>query len=642
MSKAIVSTTSDRERSNQPSLNELRRAAFDDLFVIKNYRSGKNSFVEAPDRHVGVWKGKGSRYTLAQWEGQGSLRHIWMTRREGDPYHVWEFFVDGESEPSIRGTLEELIDASRQVKLSMAPANFVPVDKRAYNFYLPIPFEHSLRIDVVQRLETFPIWFCQLDYRLNDSSSAGVRLFSRGEGENLTLGYVGANRVLGPSAQPPETQKKRTFEPKIIAPGEETIIANISNGPAIVRELRLQWSVGAKLRLLIRYDDAGTFAVDSPVERFFGPFRGASFLRHADDDASCHLPMPFRKSFELVLRNEGETEASASAQISLEPIAGFSPLWGYFHALHQRTTRTNGHRLHQVLYLRGRGHWVGMSLYETGHDHGGGDFAVIDGESSHPAFLHGINGEDYFTFAWFGKGSHHPYAVAHENEEGRYRHHVENVYPFRHSIAIEWGAFANLSPESVAVWYQDSPEDTSVKDGAREDSVEWDVFGPVPIPYNSEGESVEDLFAVLPTAEELDAGKTFPCRLVKESFSSGWRKDWSVGPMLNLSYIARHGTQVAVESELGGMGHAFLARRFINSDSEQKIACIFAHDDPIEVYVNDICVYRGGQHFNGFESVRICLPLRCGLNEITVRLSNYHNRNFNWVGFLLLPLKPLR
>ena len=124
----------------------------------------------------------------------------------------------------------------------------------------------------------------------------------------------------------------------------------------------------------------------------------------------------------------------------------FSSRWGYFHALHQRTEKTDGHRLHQVLYARGRGHWVGMTLYKTGHDHGGGDFAVIDGEGDRPAFLHGVNGEDYFTFAWFGKGAHHPYAVAHSNDEGRYRHHFENVYPFQKSIAIEWGAFAELQP----------------------------------------------------------------------------------------------------------------------------------------------------------------------------------------------------
>jgi hypothetical protein len=48
-------------------------------------------------------------------------------------------------------------------------------------------------------------------------------------------------------------------------------------------------------------------------------------------------------------------------------------------------------------------------------------------------------------------------------------------------------------------------------------------------------------------------------------------------------------------------------------------------------------VYEGGQHFNGFESTWVNLPLRAGRNEILVRLSNYFNRNFNWAGFLLKP-----
>ena len=401
--------------------------------------------------------------------------------------------------------------------------------------------------------------------------------------------------------------------------------------------MRLRWSADAKLRLLLRYDGANSFAVNSPVDRFFGPFQGVSFFRHATNDSSSYLPMPFRRQCEVLVRNEGASVASVSGKARVEATPVFSDAWGYFHALYQRSEKTDGHRLHQVLYARGRGHWLGMSLYRTGHDHGGGDFAVLDGEGDNPAFLHGVNGEDYFTFAWFGKGAHHPYAVAHSNDEGRYRHHFENVYPFRKSIAIEWGAFADLSPESVAVWYQDSPEDTSLADGAKAQSVQWDVFGPVPIPHDPSGKSTAPLFSVLPFVADLDSGKVFECRLVKEHFKSGWKQDWSVGPMLNLTYIARHGTKIEYEAELGGMGHAFLARRFIESDREQTVRCLFAHDDPIEVLVNGLKVYEGAQQFNGFESAWISLPLRRGKNEVLVRLANYFNRDFNWTGFLFRP-----
>ncbi len=489
---------------------------------------------------------------------------------------------------------------------------------------------------MVQQQPSFCLWFCQMDYRLDDASLSGARLAAHREGNDLAFSYLGLGTQLPetPTSTLPRTE--RSFPETEIKPGEQVTVGRL-DGPAIVRELRLRWSDGANLRLRVRYDDAQTFAVNAPVERFFGPFQGVSFYRHATNDSSCFLPMPFRRQCEVAVRNEGAATARISGSAMVEAIPVFSADWGYFHALHQRTEKTDGHRLHQVLYVRGRGHWVGMTLYRTGHDHGGGDFAVIDGEGDRPAFLHGVNGEDYFTFAWFGKGAHHPYAVAHSNDEGRYRHHLENLYPFQKSLAIEWGAFAGLSPESVAVWYQDNPEDSTVADGARAESVQWDVFGPVPMAHDEAGKTMVPLFSVLPSTADLDAGKQFECRSVKERFTSGWQRDWSVGPMLNLTYIARHGTKVDPESELGGMGHAFLARRFIESDRNQAVRCLFAHDDPIEVLVNGIRIYEGGQHFNGFDTAWISLPLRQGKNEVVVRLANYFNRNFNWTGFLFRP-----
>ncbi|MCB1125191.1 MAG: DUF2961 domain-containing protein, partial [Verrucomicrobiae bacterium] len=549
----------------------------------------------------------------------------------------WEVFVDGETTPSLRFTDESMVSAAAGVIVPVAPANVLPVHNRAFNLFLPIPFDQSLRLDVVQRQESFWLWFCQLDYRLNDDSLRGTRLISNGSAAEPTFHYVGlpAQSVCGATSDLPESRVE--VPPRELASGEKVVLASLA-GPAIARELRFAWSPDARFRLLIRFDGAEGYAVDAPLERFLGPFEGVSFQAHGANDSSCYLPMPFRRTMEIVVVNEGDAGASVSLDATTELVPSFSPAWGWFHARHQRTGRTDGHRLHQVLYVRGRGHWLGMTLYRTGHDHGGGDFAVIDGEGDRPAFLHGVNGEDYFTFAWFGKGAHHPYAVAHTNDEGRYRHHFENVYPFTKSLALEWGAFADLSPESVAVWYQDSPEDTTVVDGAREQSVEWDVFGPVPIPHDTAGSATVPLFSVLPEVAALDAGQEFECRLVEERFVAGWMHEWSVGPMLNLTYLGRHGTKIGYEAELGGMGHAMLARRFLDSDQARTVRCLFAHDDPCEVWVNGDRVYTGAQHFNGFESCWIELPLRAGRNEVVVKLTNYFNRDFNWAGFLFRPV----
>jgi hypothetical protein len=617
-------------------LAQLRTRALDDVFVLQDFRAGKSSFVESPERHAGIWTGTGYRYTLLDLKGEGSIRHVWTTRGDGEPYFDWEFYVDGETTPSVRFTDEAMAQAAARFPVAVAPGNSLPVHNRAYNFYLPVPFEKSVRLDVVQRVPNFWLWFCQIDYRLEDGSERGARLVSNGTGENLSFSYLGLEKVRRTTPASTLARDSVDLPEATLAQGAQTILARV-DGPGIARELRLRWSPDARLRLMIRYDDAATVAVNSPVPEFFGPFRGVSLQAHATNDSSCYLPMPFRSKLELIVRNDGDKPATAAGKLVVERVPVFSPSWGYFHARYQRTEQTSGHRPHQVLYLRGRGHWLGMTLYKTGHDHGGGDFAVLDGEGGRPAFLHGINGEDYFTFAWFGKGAHHPYAVAHSNDEGRYRHHFENVYPFRHSLALEWGAFAGLSPESVAVWYQDTPEDTTVADGAAAESVEWDVFGPVPIPHDAAGKATVPRFSVLPTIAELDAGKTFECRGVKENFTAGWMKERSVGPMLNLTYVARHGMKIDYEAELGGMGHAMLARRVLESGRSETVRCLFAHDDPCEVLVNGQRVYEGGQHFNGFESTWIELPLREGKNEVVVRLTNYFNRNFNWAGFLFRP-----
>lgn len=613
----------------------LREIAMSDVFVLKDYRPGKNSYVESTQRHIGAWTHAGFRRTILDLKGQGSLRHIWTTRSDNQPSLDWEFYVDGETQPSIRATDREMSRAAALFSNSLAGviAPTVPLGMRDYNLFLPVPFDHSLRVDVVQRLPTVKLWFCQLDYRLQDKSLSGARLIGQRDGTNFA--FVARD---WPAAL--EIEHGDSFSvgmPAVDLEPKKTATFSSERGPGIVRELFIESSKPDATRLLISYDDAPDAAVNSPVDRFFGPFNGVSFERQGPTAATCYLPMPFKRNVRVSLRNGSTSTIRVASRMKIEQAASFSSDWGYFHALHHRSETTDGHRPLQVLYLHGRGHWLGMTLYKTGHDHGGGDFAIVDGEGDDPAFLHGVNGEDYFTFAWFGRGAHHPYAMALSNDEGRYRHHFENPYPFKRSFALEWGAYPGLNPESVAVWYQDGPHDTTVADGARINSVCWDVFGPVPIPYDAHGTMTTNWTSVLPPIAALDSGGTFECKLIDEKFKSGWMREWSVGPALNLTYIGRHGTNIKGEIELGGMGHACIARRFITSSSDVTARYLIAHDDPIEVEVNAAVIYRADGFNNGFESRKIQLPLKSGRNEIVIRLANTFNRDFNWAGFLLRP-----
>ena len=605
--------------------------AVEDIHVLRSYRAGKNSFVESSDRHAGAWTGKGYRSTLLDVKGTGSLRHIWSTWMKDGPYFEWQFFVDGEEQPGLRATLPDLVAAAEKLEDSPAVAGTVPLspDKRDYNFYLPVPFQKSLRIDVVQQTDKVGLFFCQLDYRTGDESLRGVRLRSRAVDGQLKLEYEGWQ------PRPPRqiVTEPAPFKEKRIGPGEQVLVAEVT-GPAIIRQLELNAPIDAPLRLLVRYDGAATAAVDVPVSRYFGSFQGASFDRKSENRAFSYLPMPFRRDCRIYLRNEGEQTVTARLELAVERVPAFDSQWGYFHALYAKARNTNGHHPLQVLYLRGRGHWLGMSLFQTGHDHGGGDFAVIDGESPAPAFLHGVNGEDYFTFAWFGRGQHQPYAQALTNETGRYRHHFENPYPFSRSFQLDWGAFPNLQPESVAVWYQDSPEDTTLRPEHGAASESFDVFGPAPIPLEVSARK-GDLFGVLPSVGDLDAGKTFLARNEGEEFTSGWQHEVSAGPSLNLTYISRFGVRVNGEKFLGGNGHAFLARKRFTATAPRMVRAYFSFDDPIELVLNGRVLLAEKEQSRGFQTRSVELPVRAGENELVVRLTNYFNQTFNWTGFTL-------
>ena len=593
-------------------LDALREFYLRNIDALRDYRPGKNSFVEGPNRRLGSYQAPGQRFTLLDVHGPGSIRHLWSTWREGQGNHRLDFFVDGAAQPVLSGTLDELIAQAQQLSPPPVPVPGFVGNKGARNLFLPVPFNEHLRLEM-ETLEPTWLIFYQIDYRIGQT----------------------ATEAAPPAARPATSASYRTVT---IPPGHKGDVATIP-GPAVVRRWQVKTDAPladhSQIELEVRYDDAPGVAVRANLADFFGPFRGASVETDQKSGArSCHLPMPFARSVRFALENRTGRALEVEFDAAVEPLEKWDGTRGYFHALGQTTPRTTGYRQHQVLYLRGRGHWLGMALYNTGHDHGGGDFAVIDAEGDAPAFLHGVNGEDYFTFAWFGRGEHHPFAMAGTNEAGRCRFHFENPYPFQRSFSLYWGTYPDLATRSVAYWYQDSPDDTTVPDAANPLAVEWDCFGPVPLKLDAQHQPVGEFPSVLPGVGDLDAGRQFECRCVNETFTRGWMKQRSIGPMLDLTYLSRHGTKIVGEIELGGMGHAFLARRHLASPVARRAVFQLSHDDPLRVLVNGAEVYRGGTH-NGFATQRIPVALAAGQNEIVVQLTSFFNVNFNWAGFAL-------
>jgi len=600
----------------------------DGLYRLAGYRALKHSFILGLETRAQMTPAlvPGSRIVVMDTQGCGSIRHIWQTDKR--TALRFEFFIDGETTPSIAGMMPDLAQAAQRCRQPFVSNPGGTIAKKSYNIYLPIPFEKSIRIEAVAPmvpLEVLSLNFMHIEYRLDDPSLKGVRL--RYDGKDFR--YDGLDKVPAEPFTKSANVLSQTFTAK---PGQRMVVA----GPGIVRSLSVNGYTPNDV-LRVYFDNEKTAAVDVRIADLFGPFNGLAFGAN-----TCRMPMPFKQSaaFEIESKKSGEPRV---VSIAVEAAPAFGADWGYFHAKGYAETNTRGYVPYPVLYTKGRGQFVGMSVFNTGHDHGGADFMVVDGGTARPDFLHGTNGEDYFAFAWFGAGNNQPYSEAVNNVLGRMRLHIESPVPFRESIEVSWGALENLSLRSVAFWYQDTPADlTRMGDAAFGRT--WDVFGPVtaqvppdkPLPDLSRAET---LFAALPSEADLDAGKTIAVEHryhnVYPGAFSGWKQQRAVANDLNLMYIYRHVLSLGQYSHMGTYPRLMMARTTITSAAEQEVTFQLSYDDPLEVRVNGAAVHTDLTVHPGFITQTFQGTLRAGDNRVLVRMLDTANWDTAWAGLNL-------
>lgn len=629
----LISCEREAQVTSLRSFSPEMLRELNELHVKKTYRAGKNSFVlglETLSLRPAII-GEYGRKCLLDIEGCGSLRHIWETHGPGPSPFILEFYVDGEEVPSIRGAFDELVVAAKTCDQDFSYPGGSTVDFDSYNFYLPVPFEKSLRVELVAD-PTIGLVFLQLDYRLEDESLKGIRLHQyEDEKGKMKLEYAAEAEL---------------HTRKISMPKTSTMSWNFSGdttlrmeGPGIIR--RLAFNTRRKgVQLKIRFDGEEAPAVNVDLADFLGPFRGVVL-----NNNQCYFPMPFARSAEISIQGSSQLE-EWKVEADLEQVVAFREDWRYFHALHTRVDSSVAYLPFQVLSTKGSGHWVGMSVYDTHHDHGGGDFAVIDAGTENPAFLHGINGEDYFSFAFFGSGENFPYSEAFSNEEGRMRVHFENTYPFRESLRLNWGVTGGLSPRSVTYWYQDSPKDLTMSVTEARGRA-WKVFGPVTVAALEKDGNTPDvsnldrLFSILPEEDDLDAGETFEAehiifnQEIKANYK-GWATQYSSGPWLNMMYIYGH-----VLPELGGNHHmgyyarAMLAKTEILRKEAGTLKLQISYDDPLQLYLNGEELFSDSTLREGFTTRIIPAQMNKGENTLLIKLLDTPNINTMWAGISL-------
>lgn len=251
--------------------------------------------------------------------------------------------------------------------------------------------------------------------------------------------------------------------------------------------------------LLIYFDGAEVPAVQSPLGDFFGDGCNGKSMNFSTPLIECapgsynaYIPMPFKTSAKVVLRNDMDTNLDNYSYVEWEPLAEWNPDLGYFHATYRRqafqlTEDTNVTFFH----TKGAGHVLGRQFTVTTDEPRfknfhfvmeGNNEVDIDGQERRLDYL---GSEDSFTFSW---GFQSPFAGLHAgmplvktgdlNLLSIYRFHDHMPIRFAKELtwSINWDYEFCLRPEwlaplreraqqdgcwvdyaTVFYWYQDSP-----------------------------------------------------------------------------------------------------------------------------------------------------------------------------------------
>jgi hypothetical protein len=606
-----ASKIADSPQADLSALAMSRDYYLSDLIQPHRYAPGKNSFLYQTLH-------KGERKTVLELAGSGSVRHFWSTwsipGSDAVPTGrvLLRVFVGKQTFPSIVGTVDELCRAAQATGTSFIPFPAF-IYKDAYNFYLPIYFTNGIRIEV-EALDEINEFYTQIDYRLDPKEKRSTRLVSEPASAGVILKYTG---------DAPSFNKKGLTSTKLLHANANLECSPLTyrceftiKGPGILRKLIFRGDPPLDMQFEIYWDDDPNPAVQAPTKYFFADFVNAA-MESKPGEMTCYFPMPFRRKARIVLSSASEIPSHIAVDYAVE-LGSVSKETPYFHALYHDTQKTLGYSQYPVLQIRGKGLFVGMNLFDSGHNHGGGDAALIDAGTDHPHVLHGICGEDYFGFAWHHVGTMTPLTGAPVHER-RYRLHLENPYPFSESFQFLFGTFAGLQPKSVAFWYE-FPATSQEQWISLE--APWKVLGPLS-PETSLPATVSDQSYMTTVAINQ------PTQL-----TTRWQDAQMLSGFLDLTYQFRHYALIEKGSGFVAGTNKTKLTTYIYSDSGKTVSAILGHDDEVLVQVNGITLSNLPQNY-GFAPSSLHIPLRAGWNTLDLVLSNEENTNWRWSGLSL-------
>lgn len=377
-----------------------------------------NNFVREETNAVGEVE-----RVMVDAEGPGALVRAWVTGNLiGDT--VLRVYVDGAKEPIFKGLSTNLVGGTAicGAPLSQALSPATPIDRQAFNLFLPIPYARHLKVTaVVPNPKT--MFYYNFETRTWPAGTA-VESASQEVVSAAAEKIAAVNAILAQAVEPVPAGEAQSFDGTLKV-GERKTLSFA--GPGAIRYLQLKTVCPRDVSVFMWGEEEGNVrdveiqlafdgvtTVKMPVGEFFNAgIWGCDFHRTRFSSVtdkwvmSSRWVMPFAKSCELTLVNTGDRAMVLKETKVVKGDYAWDARSMHFGATY--VSRPDVPTRKQDLpydvsfdVQEGRGLVVGTSVTVNNPARGwwgeGDEKIWVDGEKD-PSYI-GTGTEDYFCYAW--------------------------------------------------------------------------------------------------------------------------------------------------------------------------------------------------------------------------------------------------
>ncbi len=434
--------------------------------------SGKYVRWDANGDNDGIIRKENGKLVFAEMEGPGCIWRIWSA--EPKDGHV-RIYLDGASEPAVDLPFVGYFDRKNEPFTRSA---LVHTLAKGWNNYTPIPYQKSCKI------VADPGWGAYFHFNYETfPPGTQVPTFNRELAPAESAALDRANEILTRcdfAADCKYPGQETATKSVTVGPGKSVTISQLK-GPRAITGIRAKLSLPAdrdvlrELALQIKWDGEPAPSVWSPLGDFFGTASTGNYrslpLGHTGDEWwYCNWYMPFGKTAQVELINDGKVPRTVTFEITTAPLSQPVERLTRFHAKWHRDAFLPQEPERgidwPIVKTEGVGRFAGVMLHiwnPRGGWWGEGDEKFfVDGEKF-PSTI-GTGSEDYFGYAWccpeLFENAYHNQPHNDGNNRGHVavnRWHITDNVPFHKSFAgyIE-KYYPNARPTlyaATAYWY---------------------------------------------------------------------------------------------------------------------------------------------------------------------------------------------